>query len=173
MRRGDAHREQGFTLVAVLLLLALIGLGLAAVGPAWSVQGQREREDELLRIGAVYAQAIADYRDRSPGSAKAYPDELSWLVNDTRFIGITRHMRKLYADPMNPGQPWGLVKDEAGHIVGVYSLSDKTPLRQQRMDLGGLQLEVAERYSDWKFKPKDAGVTTTTATSSSDSKAIR
>lgn len=172
MRRGDVH-QRGFTLVAVLVVLALVGLGMAAAGPAWSVHTQRDREDELLRVGLLYAQAIAEYRDSSPGSAKAYPDELAWLVNDTRFIGTTRHMRKLYPDPMNPGQPWGLVKDDAGHIVGVYSRSDKAPLRQQRIDLGMLQLEVAERYADWIFKPKDAGVTTSSATSKNTSNATR
>ncbi|HEY4080826.1 MAG TPA: type II secretion system protein [Burkholderiaceae bacterium] len=173
-KRASNHRGQrGFTFIAVLLLLALCGLGLAAVGPAWATQSQRDREDELLRIGTLYAQAIAEYRDNSPGSVKVCPDQLQWLVLDTRFVGVARHLRKLYADPMNPGQPWGLIKDQAGHITGVYSLSTQVPLRQQAMDLGALKLDAAQHYSDWKFKPKDPVVASAPGAPTNSSKQIQ
>lgn len=155
LRSRARSTQHGFTFIAVLILLALCGLGLAAVGPSWAKTSQREREDELLRIGALYAQAIAEYRDSSPGSVKAYPEKLEWLTFDTRFVGVTRHLRKLYADPMSSGQAWGLVKDQAGHITGVYSQSSQSPLRQAAMQLGDVKLAAAQHYSDWKFKPPE------------------
>lgn len=147
-------RPRGFTLVAVLLLLALTGLGLAAVGPLWAQDLQRERERELLRIGRLYAQALADYRDRSPGSVKQYPTSLDALVLDTRFIGVTRHLRRLYPDPLAPERPWGLQRDDSGAITGVYSQSTAAPLQQAALDLGVVELAAAARYADWKFAPK-------------------
>jgi len=152
---GVRSIERGFTFIAVLVLLALCGLALAAVGPAWSARSQRDREEDLLRVGALYARAIAEYRDMSPGTAKVYPDSLDSLVLDTRLVGVTRHLRKLYPDPMNPGRPWGLLKDEAEHIVGVYSLSAQKPFRQQALTRGPLKLAAAQHYSDWKFRPRE------------------
>lgn len=153
-RTVESPRQRGFTLVAVLLLLALAGLGLAAVGPLWSRDMQREREQELLRIGRLYAQALADYRDRSPGSVKQYPASLEALALDTRFIGVTRHLRRLYPDPLAPDRPWGLVRDDSGAITGIYSQSDAAPLHQAPIDLGVVELAPAQRYADWKFAPK-------------------
>lgn len=156
MRRGDSCAECGFTLVAVLLLLALCMLGLAVAGPMWSQQVRREREQELLRVGHLYAQAIASYRDASPGSLKQYPAHLQGLLMDTRFVGVARHLRKLYPDPVNPGQPWGLVQDGDGRIMGVYSRSQEAPVIEAEVNIGDLSLPHARRYSEWKFlaKPK-------------------
>jgi type II secretory pathway pseudopilin PulG len=140
MRRG----ERGYTFIAVLALLAVCMLGVSLAAPVWSQQVKREREQELLRIGALYAQALASYRDASPGSLKQYPPRLEALLLDTRYVGVQRHLRKLYADPMNPGQPWGLVLDAEQRIVGVYSLSEEAPLAEGS----------ARRYSDWKFIAK-------------------
>lgn len=156
MRRGERQPPaRGFTYVWVLMTLAVLSVGLAALGPAWSDSVQREREAELLRIGALYAQAIAHYRDMSPGSAKTYPPNLEALLSDqSRFVGLQRHLRRLYADPMDPDKPWGLVRGDDGTIRGVYSTSDKPPFRREPIDLGVVQLPAARRYSDWRFVPQ-------------------
>lgn len=157
MRAGEQRGRNGFTFVAVLLLLALVSLGLAAVGPLWSQQARRDREQELLRIGALYAQAIARYRDVSPGSLKQYPTSLDDLLLDRRFVGTLRHLRKAYADPLDPGRPWGLVRNDAGRIVGVYSNSQEAPLAQAPVEREGVLLPAARRYSDWLFVARDGG----------------
>jgi type II secretory pathway pseudopilin PulG len=156
MRRGDllSRRSRGHTFVAALLLVALVSLGLAVVGPIWSQQAQRERERDLLRIGSLYAQAIANYRNVSPGTLKQYPPSLDALLADSRFVGTMRHLRKAYADPVNPGQPWGLLRDGAGGVMGVYSLSTEAPLTQGSVSLMDGSLPAATRYSDWKFVAK-------------------
>lgn len=154
MTAGERRAQGGFTFVAVLLLLALCMLGLAVAGPIWSQQVQRDREQELLRVGVLYAEALASYREASPGSLKQYPDRLESLLLDTRYLGTRRHLRSLYPDPMNPGQPWGLVVDADKRIVGIYSLSNDTPVAQGALDVGGVALPAVQRYSDWKFTLK-------------------
>jgi type II secretory pathway pseudopilin PulG len=151
MAPGSHRPALGFTLVAALLLLALLSLGLAVIGPLWSQQSQRERERDLLRVGTLYAQAIAAYQRVSPGSDKQYPATLDVLVLDTRFVGTVRHLRKLYADPMASGQAWGLVRNPAGRIIGVYSQSAAAPLAQGSVALDDRVLPPAQRYADWKF----------------------
>ncbi len=151
MRVGDALRRRGFTLVALLLALALVSLALAAAGPIWSQQQRRERERELLRIGALYAQAIRSYHQSSPGSARDHPARLEDLLLDTRFVGTRRHLRKLYPDPLQPGRPWGLVKDERDRITGVFSQSTAAPIARAAVLLPDRTLPPARRYADWKF----------------------
>jgi type II secretory pathway pseudopilin PulG len=153
MRAGSAS-QSGFTLVWVLAAVALLGAALAKVGPMWSQQAQRERETELLRVGALYAQALHRYRAASPGSAKQTPTNLQSLLEDTRFVGTVRHLRKLYPDPLSPDQAWGLLRNADGTIRGVYSRSELPPLRTETLQLPGVQaLPAARRYADWHFIP--------------------
>lgn len=159
MRLGDCvdalpgHR--GFTYVWALAAVALISVGLSVVGPLWADSARRDKEQELLRIGGLYAHAIASYYVQSPGSVKQYPERLEELLADDRFWGTKRHLRKLYPDPMDPSVPWGLVRDGHGHIRGVYSQSERKPFLQSARNLGLLRLAAAERYSDWRFAPDE------------------
>lgn len=144
-------RVRGFTYVWALALLALTSIGLAAVGPRWSEDEHREREAELIRVGNLYAQAIERYRLASPGSRRHGPARLEDLLSDDRFGGTQRHIRQLYPDPMQPSVPWGLVRDESGDIVAVYSQSERAPLRRVALSLDRLHLPAARRYADWSF----------------------
>lgn len=152
MHRGNAVGVQhGFTYVAMLFALAMFGIGLAAVGEAWSTATQREREEELIQIGQAYVRAISTYFAQAPGTAKSYPPTLQDLVEDRRFVGVRRHLRKIYLDPVGKGAEWGLVKAADGGIAGVYSLSEKATLRRQPLFLPGATPIIGERYVDWKF----------------------
>ncbi|MBB5368336.1 MULTISPECIES: type II secretion system protein [unclassified Janthinobacterium] len=152
MRRGDVFAAQrGFTYVAMLFALAMFGIGLAAVGVSWSAATQREREEELIQIGQAYVRAIGDYYAQAPGSVKTYPPTLQDLVEDRRFVGVRRHLRKVYLDPVGKGAQWGLVKAADGGIAGVYSLNEGVPLRRQPLLLPGAAPVMGARYADWKF----------------------
>lgn len=135
----------------MLALVAVLGIALAAVGPLWAEEAKREREAELLRIGQLYAEAIARYHRMSPGSVKRYPTELGQLLTDTRFVGTVRHLRTLYPDPMTRGQPWTLMRASDGGIQGVASQSAELPLRVTAVQVGAVRLAAAQRYSDWRF----------------------
>jgi type II secretory pathway pseudopilin PulG len=153
MRAGNGclKRAGGFTYIAVLIALAIFGLGLAAVGESWGRISQREKEGELLEAGFAYAQAIERYYQRSPSAIKSYPRQLADLLEDARFIGIERHLRRLYPDPMAHGQEWGLVRDAQGGIIGVYSRSVLPTLRRQPLPLPGTATLLGQRYCDWLF----------------------
>jgi type II secretory pathway pseudopilin PulG len=154
MQSGERPVQRGFAYVVVLAMVAIMGIGLAAMGPLWAEEGQREREDELLRVGQLYADAIVSYHRASPGAVKFYPGSLEVLLSDTRFVGTKRHLRALYPDPVGSGRPWGLLRGADGGIRGVYSQSDIVPLRRVAIDLGSLSLAPASKYSDWQFIAK-------------------
>jgi len=137
-----------------LALLAVVSIGLAAVGPMWSRELQREREQELLRVGVLYAQAIESYYRVSPGAVKSLPTSLDQLVLDTRFVGMIRHLRRIYTDPTNPGQPFAILRAPEGGVIGVASQNTARPLMQTAWSDGRHALAPAEHYSDWQFLAK-------------------
>ena len=146
-----AHCHEGFAIPVVLAGIALMALALSAAGPLWSQQQQREREQELFRVGLIYAQALAAYRDASPGGEKVLPTHLEQLLLDSRFVGTQRHLRRLYPDPLNSRQPWGLLRDEHRRITGVYSQSERAPVARGYVELTDRRLNPARTYGDWVF----------------------
>lgn len=127
-------------------------LALATEGVVWilSQQAMREREAELLRRGQAYLNAIASFHAASPGSVRAFPRELADLLEDKRFVGVRRHLREPYPDPVTGGE-WQPVRGPEGEIRGVHSASILAPIRSAPVTLGTLQLPAAQRYADWKF----------------------
>ena len=148
---GSRRAEQGFTLLAVLLAMFLLALATQQVMFVVSQQAQREREAELLRIGAEIVRAIGIYHERSPGAIKDWPPSLEALTDDRRFVSLQRPLRRVYADPITRSNDWGLVSAPGGGIAGVYSKSEMTPIREAGVELTELGLGAAQRYSDWKF----------------------
>jgi len=147
-------KHRGFTYVWMLAAIAIASIGLAQLGSSWADRVKRERERELLQIGALYVQALEAYRAASPGIPKQFPQRLADLLVDSRMVGTYRHLRKLYADPIDPTRPWGVMLDPDGRVQGIYSQSPGQPLRQESLDLGDLRLAPAKQYSDWKFVAK-------------------
>jgi type II secretory pathway pseudopilin PulG len=156
MRPGDrrAAAEAGFTYVALLAVLALVGIALATVGTRWADRVHHERERELLRVGQLYAQALLAYHRGSPGSDQTWPKDWQELLQDPRMLRTVRYLRTAYTDPMVPGQPFALVRATDNTIRGVRSTSTATPFKQGPVDLGVVVLAPAQHYSDWQFIPK-------------------
>lgn len=135
----------------MLFTVAIIGALLAAGSSVWSQQTQREHERELLRIGEEFHQAIGLYYERTPGSVKRYPEKLEDLVLDDRYLSIQRYLRRIYRDPMTGNANWGTVIAPSGGIMGVYSLSEKTPIKIGNFEDWQKDFEGKGKYSDWKF----------------------
>jgi type II secretory pathway pseudopilin PulG len=152
MQAGKRSRHNaGFTYIAMVFALAMFGIGLAALGQVWGKRAQRDKEEELLVIGAAYVRAIGLYYQHSPGSQKRFPAQLAELLEDKRFVGTERYLRKLYPDPVaGSSSAWGLVEAPEGGISGIYSLSDKPALRKRATAFAGTVVK-GERYVDWKF----------------------
>jgi type II secretory pathway pseudopilin PulG len=157
MRVGEprsSRRQAGFTYLWLLAAVAVLAIGMAIVGPMWAEQVQRQREAELLRVGAAYAQAIEHYYRMQPSGVRQLPHSIDDLLLDPRFPTPVRHLRDAYTDPMLPGQPMALVLGPAGELRGVASNSDVTPLMQAPWTDGHHALPAATpatRYRDWQF----------------------
>jgi type II secretory pathway pseudopilin PulG len=150
--RTRADRQQGMALLVALGMVGLMGLGLSLAGPAWEAAVQREREQDWLRIGHLYAQALASYVAAAPGTLQQPPQTIQELLTDSRFVGIRRHLRQAYTDPLRPGQAWALLRDTDQRIIGVYSPSTRTPFsRVPRPEFHLRLMGSGERYADWAF----------------------
>jgi type II secretory pathway pseudopilin PulG len=150
-KQAMQQNQHGFTYLGLLFAVALAGVALAATGTLWATQRQREREQELLFVGDQIRQAIGSYYERSPGLVKHYPGKLDDLPKDNRFIGIQRHLRQLYQDPMTGTYEWGLVMAPEGGVMGVYSLATGTPIKQAGFADADAAFTGASTYSDWPF----------------------
>jgi type II secretory pathway pseudopilin PulG len=96
--RSSSTAENGFVLVAVMFMLAIIVLGLAVAAPRIEQQLQRDRELEATHRGKQYIRAIQlCYR-----KFHAYPPNVDALVktNEVRFL------RKKYTDPISRKDDW-------------------------------------------------------------------
>ena len=141
--------EKGYTYIWMMFAVALAGIALAGAGQMWKTEARREKETELLFIGEQFRLAIGSYYEGSPG-AKRYPDSLERLISDNRFPTVTRHLRKVFVDPMTGKADWGLVQ-VGGRIVGVHSLSDRMPIKQDGFAPEHMGLRGKQRYAQWLF----------------------
>ncbi|MFB3814394.1 MAG: hypothetical protein ACE14L_09790 [Terriglobales bacterium] len=110
--RARGNRQQGYMLLFIVLLLALVVIALAAEAPRMAQQIRRDKEQELIHRGAQYARAIKKYY-RKFGS---YPVRIEQL-EDTNHL---RFLRKRYKDPMT-GEDFRLLH------FGEVSLAPKAP----------------------------------------------
>ncbi|WP_187426759.1 type II secretion system protein [Geothermobacter ehrlichii] len=146
-------RQDGISLLVVLVMLAILGLSLGLAGSTWKTVVQRSKEAELLFRGDQYRKAIESYASVKHGGASGMlPAKLEDLLRDPRFPGVVRHIRKLYKDPMTGGD-FELIKDPryGNRIKGVYSSSDEAPFKAGGFPQEYATFANAESYQDWKF----------------------
>ena len=149
--------ERGFTYLGVLLIVALMGFGLAAFGELYSHAAQREKERELLFVGNQFREAIASYYNKSPG-AKVYPKKLEDLLEDKRFPMPQHHLRRVYRDPMTGTTDWALVDAPQGGFMGVHSVSEETPIKSADFSAKDAAFADAENYTKWMFTYSPTGL---------------
>lgn len=96
--RDRKPSEDGFILLAVLILLALFLIAMAAAAPKIAADIQRDRDVETMHRGKQYVRAIQLYYRKF----HAYPPNLDALVktNNIRFV------RKKYIDPTTGKADW-------------------------------------------------------------------
>jgi type II secretory pathway pseudopilin PulG len=148
-----ARRESGFVYIALLIGLAIIGIGLSATSEVWTQSRQREKEEELLFVGNQFRQAITRFYQQSPPAARRFPMTLEELVDDVRAPDKpAHHLRKIYPDPMGSGTRWGEVRLASGQLVGVYSQSNDAPFKVFGFALRDKDFLDKEHYADWIFR---------------------
>jgi type II secretory pathway pseudopilin PulG len=153
--RGD----EGFTLIALLALIAISGILMASIAPTWSYVTTRDAEEELIFRGESYVKAVGRFQvknGRLPMSLKE--------LEEGHFI------RKLYTDPITDGEfslilqaPDGkkmeheipelarkALRGKGGGnssygILGVISTSSDKAIRPYK---------EKEYYNEWEFVPE-------------------
>ncbi len=116
IRRSSNPAEQGFTLLAVILLLALFTIALAVALPNVSKQIQRDREIETMHRGLQYARAVKLYYKQFG----AYPPNVDVLVKGVNNIHF---LRKKYTDPMTGKDDWKPIlfgQNKAPTVMGFF-----------------------------------------------------
>jgi general secretion pathway protein G len=151
---GPRRTAAGFTLVELVVVVAIGGILAAAVFPLADLVARRARESELreaLRTlrGAIdaYKKASDEGRIAKPADASGYPPSLEVLVSgvpDASQAGQARIylLRRLPRDPMFPdrgvpaAETWGKrsyasppdAPEEGRDVFDVHSRSEKSGL---------------------------------------------
>jgi type II secretory pathway pseudopilin PulG len=147
-----AMHRGGFTYIALLAAIVILGISLAATGKYWSNILQREKEEELLFRGDQYVKAIERYSKPVSGATK-YPSSIEDLFSDTS----KRYLRRKYKDPITGEdfvEIFSVTGTQVRRLIGVHSASDKEPLKQSNFPADPLyfkDFEGKKKYSDWRF----------------------
>jgi type II secretory pathway pseudopilin PulG len=150
-QKSRISNSYGFTYLALLAAIIIIGISMGAAGKYWQNVVQREKEDELLFRGDQYARAIERYYSAVPGRVQ-YPASLDDLLKDERTPTGKRYLRQKYKDPMT-NEDFVEIRDQLRRIIGVRSSSEKTPLRQANFPEPYQEFSGKTKYSDWQFVP--------------------
>lgn len=157
-----SRRDEGYTFFGLMIILAILGVALLAVGEVWHFAMKREKERELLFVGDQYRRAIKSFHDNTPVSNRqhAYPLALEELLKDPRYPTTQRYLRRLFPDPVSGKPEWGLLLNPGGGIIGIHSLSEDAPAKLGGFRLADREFEGKSAYSEWHFKfvpPQGAG----------------
>jgi type II secretory pathway pseudopilin PulG len=102
--------EGGYTLVVVVMTVAVMAIMMAVAVQAVSFQMKREREAELIFRGQQYVEGIRLYRQKYG----RYPMRMKEL-----WEADPRVLRQKWTDPITGSEEWGLVHlGEEGQQVG-------------------------------------------------------
>jgi len=156
-RRRMPHRHAGFTLLELVIVVAIVGILAAIVLPLARWSTKRGREIELHRALREIRTAIDVYHDAvvggvidAEGIESGYPPDLAALTagvdvileqgddEETRKLPETiKFLRRLPLDPMTGKTEWGLrcYEDDLDdrfwcrkNVYDVYSLSRGTAI---------------------------------------------
>lgn len=156
--RGLASGGRGYTLVELLVVMAVLGILAAMLLPLSELSVQRERERELRRALWQIRDAIDAYHQAAMtgsiplgGLSTGYPPNLQVLVTgvkDTKNgAGVVYFLRQLprdpFADPALPAEQTWVVRsyqsppEQPAPGEDVFDVSSQSPL----MGLNGVPLK--------------------------------
>lgn len=168
----------GFTYIAALMIVVVMGIMLGAAGQSWQMRMKREREAELLFRGLEYQRAIRrwhqyDLTEGKPLQTISRPrrplNDLGDLLKDPGSLAKERYIRRLYTDPFT-GDEFQVIRNPQMGIIGVYVGFDDKPLKQGNFGRELSHLEQKKSYSEWIFGLPEA-VTPSAGTGASTSPA--
>lgn len=134
--------------------LPIIVVALVATYFAWSkwtTASQLEKEEKLIFAGNQIKAAIGRYYENSPATSRQFPTRLQDLLSDLRVVPPGRYVAELSPDPIT-GDAWGVIKNSAGEITGVYSTSADMPTKYSNFPEGNERFAEKMTLSEWKFQ---------------------
>lgn len=120
---------QGFTYIALLIGIAVLSVGLTKVSELYAKTAERQKWQQFEWAGQQYVGAIRSYYDSSPGSIKRLPPSIQELELDSRFLGVKRHIRELYENPLDDQGRWDYLVGADGGLSGVAGKVDDKIVR--------------------------------------------
>ena len=91
-RRRGRHQEQGYVLLSLLLMMAVMAIVAATIVTDLKFEIQRDREEEMIHRGVQYSRAVRAYYKKFG----RYPANIENLENTNQL----RFLRKRYKDPL-------------------------------------------------------------------------
>lgn len=113
MRSQRPPRERGFTMIELVIVMAMLGLLLSLALPQYMATLERGREQVLQSNLATMREAI----DKFYGDRGRYPDKLEDLVTQ-------RYLRAIPVDPFTESPTWIVVAPrevDKGGVIDVQS----------------------------------------------------
>jgi type II secretory pathway pseudopilin PulG len=98
IRRSVKSSEEGYILVAVMFMLAILIIALTVAAPKIAKSIQRDRELETMHRGKQYARAVKLYYKQF----NTFPPNVDALVKTNEI----RYLRKKYIDPTTGKDEW-------------------------------------------------------------------
>ncbi len=116
-------RRPGFTMIELVVVLAVLGLLLSIALPRYLESLERGREQVLANNLAQLREAL----DRHYGDRGAYPDRLDELVE-------RRYLRAVPVNPFTEAPDWELIAPPAGVKGAVFDVAEPAarPSARQR-----------------------------------------
>jgi len=94
------RREDGYSLVTLMVAVAVMLVMMSAAVPSWRYVMKNDREEELIFRGGEIADAIARYQRKN---GNALPPSLEALVKG-------KFLRRAYKDPMTKDGKWRFIR---------------------------------------------------------------
>jgi general secretion pathway protein G len=151
--RLKQRREDGLTLVELIVTVAILAILAAAAVPVARFQVKREKEKELRYDLWQMRDAIDHYKDAADRGlfqtkidSLNYPPDLQTLVDGVEVqTHKVKFLRRIPVDPMTNSTDWGLRSNQddsdsdswgGQNVFDVYTKSDGTALD-------------GSKYKDW------------------------
>jgi type II secretory pathway pseudopilin PulG len=91
-RQRGSRSQQGYILLTLLLLAAVLAIAAAAMVPVITFQIKRDREEEMIHRGVQYSRAVRGYFKKFG----RYPTR----IEDLQTTSNIHYLRKTYKDPI-------------------------------------------------------------------------